>query len=237
MSTIALAPSLVSIGGARDGIAPANLLDIQDVNGNQYYLADRKMVAPAAIPVPDPLPTQQIPINLDSRGNPIYLPWLLSVPSITLHRSLATDSAVFVLQNISGNTLARDVEIQLRASALQGAFFIYRCWEGAAEAPWLEMHGTLTLDPGAGVDTAQITGAQLLNPAQDDTPLEIYCETCQLQWAGPRCGSTQSTECLYSFQSCQVIERPMIIMNDFEVNYGETTANTPLTVINRSRRF
>lgn len=95
----------------------------------------------------------------------------------------------------------------------------------------------MTLDPGNGVDTAEIKGVQLLNPAQDDTPLEIYCETCQLNWGLARCGSTQPNECLYSYQSCQVVERIMVTMNDYEKNYGETTANTPLTVINRSRRI
>lgn len=222
---IALAPSLVAVGGAKTGIAPANLLDIQDVNGNQLYIGDRAMMAPPVIP---------------AAGNPSlvqYVPWLIGVPSFTFHRSLATDSGSFVVQNLSGDTFARDLEVRLRASAMQGALFVYRCWQTDAEAAWLEVHGTLSLDPGAGVDVAQFTGSQLLQPAQDDTPLEIYCETCQLQWGGKRCGSTQPNECLYSFQSCQVVERIMVTMNDFEKNYGESSSNLPLQVINRSRRI
>ena len=34
-------PSLKAIGGARTGIAPVNLLDVQDVNGNCYFWSDR----------------------------------------------------------------------------------------------------------------------------------------------------------------------------------------------------
>lgn len=166
-----------------------------------------------------------------------YLPWLLEVPSFTFHRSLVTDMGSFVIQNLSGDTLSRDMEKLLRASALEGAFFVYRCWQPDAEAAWLEVHGVLSVED-VGVDTVTFKAAQLINPSQLDTPLEEYCETCQIQWAGRRCGSTQSTECSYSFPTCQVIERPMIVMNDYEKNFGETVANIVTDrVINRLRRI
>jgi hypothetical protein len=165
-----------------------------------------------------------------------YTPWLLSVSQFSFHRSLQTDIGSFVVQNLSGDTLSRDVEKIIRASALEGAFFVYRLWQPDAQASWLEVHGTLTVDE-IGVDTVQLKGSQLLNPSQDDTPLEIYCETCQLQWGGRRCGSTQATECSYSFQTCQVLERIMVTMNDYEKNYGEATANTASNVINRRRKI
>lgn len=165
-----------------------------------------------------------------------YSPWLLSVSQFSFHRSLQTDIGSFVVQNLSGDMLSRDVEKMLRASALEGAFFVYRLWQPDAQASWLEVHGTLTVDE-IGMDTVQLKGSQLLNPSQDDTPLEIYCETCQLQWGGRRCGSTQATECSYSFQTCQVVERIMVTMNDYEKNYGEATANTASNVINRRRKI
>lgn len=165
-----------------------------------------------------------------------YLPWLLSVPSFSFHRSLQTDTGSFVLQNLSGDTLGRDFEKIARKSALEGSFFVYRCWQPDAAAAWIEVHGTLTMNP-AGVDTVELKGAQLLNPSQDDTPLEIYSETCQLEWAGRRCGATGTIECLYSFQTCQVIERPMMVLNNYEKNYGEAAAVTALKMINRRRKF
>lgn len=169
------------------------------------------------------------------KGAP-YLPWLLQVPNFSFYRSLQTGTGSFVIQNVSGDTLSRDAEKLLRASAFEGAFFVYRLWQPDAEAAWIEVHGTLTVDD-VGVDTLTFKAMALLNPAQDDTPLEIYCETCQLQWAGPRCGSTQPTECSYSFQTCQVVERIMVVTNDYEKNYGEATANTALNVINRRRKI
>lgn len=364
--------SLLAVGGARTGIAPVNLLDVEDVNGNHYYWADRPMTAPSAMGVVsvygtsipwdptlpgnaaypfgpqsgDPLTTIRVPvapgvsyalvatggINIlgvsdpaaglsgypypsspygtypasyipgntaagppmayglmgsftDAAGNVLlpvgigagatvtapsgaawlqmginseydfgatgewlvsitpwlglarnYDPWLLSVPNFSFHRSLQTDMGSFVVQNLSGDTLGRDVEKILRRSAIEGAMFVWRLWQPDAQAAWFEVHGTLNLDDG-GVDTVQLRGAQLLNPSQDDTPLEIFCETCQLQWGGPRCGSTEATECSYSYPTCQVIERPMVVMNDYEKNFGDALANTAQQVINRARKF
>jgi hypothetical protein len=163
-----------------------------------------------------------------------YVPWLLSVPKFSFHRSLITDSGSFVLQNLSGDTLSRDFEKIMRRSALEGAFFIYRCWQGDAEAAWLEVHGTLSVGD-IGEDMVTLKASQLINPATLDTPLEISCETCQWDWGDLRCGSTETTECSYSFQTCQVPERFGGILNHYEKNYGETTANTALTTINRRR--
>ena len=163
-----------------------------------------------------------------------YRPWLVGVPQFSFHRSLQTDVGSFVIQNLSGDTLSRDFEKIARRSALEGAMFVFRCWQADAQAAWLEVHGTLTVDE-IGVDTVKLKGAQLINPSQDDTPLEIYSETCQLQWGGVRCGATGDTECSYSYQSCQSLARIMVQMNNYETNYGQNVADTALNVINRRR--
>lgn len=175
-----------------------------------------------------------VPASNGRKG--LYQPWLLDVPSFSLHRSLQTDTGSFVIQNLSGDSLSRDAERILRTSALEGALFVYRLWQAEAEAAWLEVHGTLTVD-AAGPSTITLKGSQLINPSQDDTPLENYCETCQIDWAGKRCGSTQATECQYSFQTCQVVERIMVVLNNFEKNFGSATANVAQKVINRRRKI
>jgi hypothetical protein len=180
------------------------------------------------------VPSIYQPWNLSIGAASPYLPWLVSVPQFTFHRSLITDMGSFTIQNLSGDTLSRDFEKIARRSALEGALFVYRLWQADAQAAWLEVHGTLTVDD-VGVDTVQLKGMQLLNPSQEDTPLENYSETCQLQWGGRRCGATGSTECSYSFATCQVVERIMVAMNNYEKNYGETAANTAQNVINRRR--
>jgi hypothetical protein len=217
---IVFPPSLLAVGGSREGIAPVHLLDVQDINGNNYFWSDRKGQFPSAM----------------IAGVQTYLPWVLAAGPFSFNRSLATNLGSFKLQNISGNTMARDMETQLRASAIEGAAFVYRLWQGNAQASWITVMGSLTFDDGTD-DTATFKTKPFSNPAEEDTPAEVYCETCQLNWGGPRCGSTESDECLYSFQSCQVVERIMVALNDYEKNYGETTANSPMTVINRSRRI
>lgn len=217
---IAFSAQLLASGGSREGIAPANLLDVQDTNGNLYFWADRAMSAPQVI---------------GGTAEVQYEPWLLSAGPFTYHRSGVSDAGSFRVQNISGNTLARDIETTLRATTFEGAVFAYRCWQAGAEDSWIYAVGRLMFDDSDDY-SATFKTRPLSDPAQEDTPLEIYCETCQLNWGLARCGSTQPTECQYSFQSCQVLERPMIALNSYEKNWGETTSNLPLVVINRSRR-
>jgi len=40
---------LKAVGGARTGIAPVNILDVLDVNGNLYFWTDRPLNAPVVI--------------------------------------------------------------------------------------------------------------------------------------------------------------------------------------------
>jgi hypothetical protein len=176
------------------------------------------------------------PLNVAPGFGP-YLPWILSVPKFVFNRSLASDLGSFVLQNLSGDTLASDFEKIARRSALEGAFFIYRLWQPDVRFSWLEVHGTLTVE-GIPRDTVSLKGVQLINPASYDTPAKQYSETCQqVIWGGPGCGATGATECQYSFQTCQVLERFLGTLNNYEKNYGEALANVPLKVINRQRRI
>jgi hypothetical protein len=383
---IAYPPSLAAVGGARTGVAPVNLLDVQDVNGNRYFWSDRRIIAPFAIgdsgdgqpdglvppvapaggqqvlwlrpktsasangshvsaaassdggtltcnfswifsdpgtltwggfvlpsllpgaiidaayvtgiatlagsvPCVSPIPitgaqswsavdaTHLSTLTLNAwmnatvpigdmfaqltitslavavyyhftgsgGGTPFspdmapfgfgeYDPWLLTVPELTFHRSSVADMGSFVLQNLSGDTISRDFEKIMRRSALEGAFCIFRSWQADAQASWIEVHGKLTVED-VGVDTVTLKGEPVINPAQDDTPLEEFAEGCQLQWGQARCGATGTTECQYSFQTCQVIERIMAAPNSFEKNYGEAAANVPTQLINRRRRI
>jgi hypothetical protein len=217
-------PSLQLTGGAQTGLAPCNLLDVLTVEGNLYYWADRAINAPAII---------------TADGNPAnqnYLPWLVSVGSWKFHRSMQTDTGSFVIQNVSGDSLQRDFEKIVTASAMEGAFFVYRHWDAGAAAAWIEVHGTLSVQEITDTE-AQLKASQLLDSSQADTPLECYGENCQLLWGSKRCGSTQEVECQYSFQTCQVVERFMGVINSYEKNYGETLANVALTTINRRRQI
>ena len=214
-------------------VTRAHLFDIQTVEGDLYFLADRllRQVQPAI--------SSSGPHALISGLPPVdplvdYQPWILTPPTFTFHRSMVTDTGSFTVQNVSGDTLARDFEKIMRRSAMEGALFVYRYWNAAAEVADVEVHGTLTVDDVSPTSVTFST-AQLLNAAADDAPAGIYSEICQLVWGEKRCGATGSTECLYSYKTCQVPERFTGILNDFEKNYGEAVPVVPTQPINRRR--
>jgi hypothetical protein len=169
-------------------------------------------------------------------GSAVYEPWILTVPQLTFHRSSVTDVGNFILQNLSGDTVSRDFEKIMRKSALEGAFFVYRSWQPDAQGSWIEVHGKLTVED-VGTDTVTLKGEPAINPAQDDAPAMEYSETCQWRWSSPQCGAMGSTECQYSYQTCQVPERILVVLNDYEKNFGETAASVPTQQTNRRRRF
>jgi hypothetical protein len=214
--------ALQQVVGARTGIAPAHLLDVEDCNGNIYYWANRKMTAPCVI---------------GKAGTVVsYSPWILSVPEWKFYRSMQTDMGTIAMQNISGDTLQRDFEKIVRASALEGAMFVYRQWHADAEYPSREIHGTLSIDD-SDPEEVRLRGKQLSNPSADTAPAYVYCEICQWRWSSPQCGATGSVPCQQSFPTCQVPERILVTINSYEKNFGEATANVATKVMNRIRQF
>jgi hypothetical protein len=221
---LAYPDSLVQIGGAHSGVAPCNLLDVQDVNGNIYYWSDRAGLFPAAI---------------TADGNPAivrYKPWINDVGEFRFFRSLQSDTGSVVLQNVSGDSLSREFDVLKTKSALEGAFAIYRCWQADVEGGWLEFHGTVTVENiTESESTLKLT--QLLDAANSDSAGATLSETCTLEWGSKMCGATGAQECLYSFATCQVVERFRGVLNSYEKNFGETAANGATALINRRRKI
>lgn len=214
--------SLQPVVGARTGIAPAHLLDVEDCNGNFYYWSNRKITAPCVLG----LAAAEMP----------YLPWILSVPQWKFYRSMQTDMGVIQMQNISGDTLQRDFERIVRASALDGAMFVYREWHADAEAPSLEIHGTLSVDD-SDPEEVKLACRQLFNPSSDIAPAYTYGEICPWRYGSAQCGATNPISCQQSFPTCRVPERILVITNSYEKNFGEATANVATTTMNRLRQF
>jgi hypothetical protein len=213
---------LQQVAGAHTGIPPVHLLDVQDCNGNIYYWSNRKIAAPCVIGL--------------SGATVSYLPWILSVPEWKFYRSMQTDMGAITMQNISGDTLQRDFEKIVRASALEGALFVYRYWHADAELPSREIHGTLSVNDG-DPEIVKLQCRQLDNPSADTAPPHTYSEICQWRWGSVQCGSTQSTPCQQSYPTCQVLERIRVIKNSYEKNFGEATANVASKVMQRIRQF
>ena len=202
----------------------AHLFDIQTVEGLLYYWAD------AALPF--------VPAAITASNNAAivsYQPWILTPPRFSFHRSMQTDTGSVTVQNVSGNTVARDFELRVRRSAMEGSIFCYRWFNPAAQVSDLTVLGTLTIDsidPAAG--RATLNCAQLFS-GQDDVPGDVVNEVCQLVWAERRCQAQGTQECLYNFQTCQVVEHFTGVLTMFEKNYGEALPDLPAQPVNRRR--
>ncbi len=215
---------LASRGYASGGIAPALLLDVQTPSGDMHYWADRAL---ANIPSGFAIPGTLAPAVT-------YLPWLLGSGSFSFNRSLVTDTMTLTMQNISGDVLQTDFERIVRKSTLEGSIFVFRYYAVDLAWAWITMQGTLSVGETRG--TLTLNGSQLLQ-GQDDTPVQQVSESCQLIWAQPRCGATGSTECNYTYASCQVTERFVGISTSFETANPESVANVPVTPVNRKRAW
>lgn len=201
----------------------ANLLDVQTPAGNTYYWADHPLTG--IVPVIPPA---------NNSATVTYSAWLLTPPAIKRTRSMQTDTGTVTLQNLSGDTLARDFECILRQGVMEGALCVYRFWNIAAETADLEFHCRVSgVTPD--VSTATTNLLQLLDGSAD-TPGMQLSETCQLDWGKARCGATGAVECKYSIQTCQVQERFIGITNTFyDKNYYEAIGTVPVNVVNRRR--
>jgi hypothetical protein len=216
-------PNGASRAAARSGIAPALLLDVQTPSGDTHYWSDRPL-------------RNMTPVIPPATGGPLvnYVPWLLGSGTLTYNRSTVTDTGSLTVQNVSGNVLQRDFEKIARRSTLEGSLFVFRYYQVDLAWAWIEQHGTLSCGEAG---TFVPLNLQQLFAGSDDTPNQQVSETCQLMWAAGRCPSTQATECLYTYASCQVIERFVGIQTAFETNNPAAAANLATQVINRNRAW
>jgi hypothetical protein len=190
--------------------------------GANYYWSDRPL-------------RNMTPVIPPAEGATVsYLPWLMGSGSLRFNRSLQTDTGTLRVQNVSGNVLVRDFEAIMSKAVLDGSLYVFRYFDVAAQWAWIEQHGTLSV--GDAGDSVQLNLVQLFS-GQDDTPAQTVSETCQLSWGYPRCGATGDTECLYTFASCQVVERFVGIQTAFETNNPATVAALADVTINRTRAW
>lgn len=210
------------VAPTRTGVAPVCLLDIQTMDGDIYYVADRAVsFIPAAI-TPD-----------GGRLLVQYQPWIVTAPNFKFYRSTQTDTGTIQLQNVSGDTVNRDFSRLARHIALEGAIFVFRWWQAGGEFAWREVHGMLSV-VNVSSTSAQLAASQTLT-GNDDTPAGFYGENCQLVWGEKRCGATGETECMYSYRTCQVPERYMGVLNTYEKTYDESVAPIITQTVNRRR--
>lgn len=179
----------------RGAAAPICLLDVQCYDGSLFYWSD--------------LPGS-FPVKLGAPGSSVYSPWLKSVGPFRLSRSLATDGGDILLQNITGNSLERDVSKAMTLSEFEGALGYFRLWHPLLQAPIWEFQGFLS-EPGTDPSEARLRLLQLLDTSMAEAPDGDYQELCGWRYKSRQCGSAgTAVVCPKDFASCQDVARAAV---------------------------
>jgi phage-related protein len=168
-------------------IQPVVLLDIQTSDGTQYFWSDVEGTYLSEI----------------TGVNQFYNGWIKSVDAFQLTKDLSTNAGSVTMQNISGNTIDRDVAGALKAHEFEGALCILRLWLPVFDAAMDEFHGYIS-EQTPGEDEFTFRHLQLFDPAQYDVADDVISDMCTWRFKSPQCGSTGSaTVCDFRLSTCQ----------------------------------
>jgi phage-related protein len=198
---------LVQIMSAHGGSAPVCLLDVVTTDGTSYHWANVEIDV-------TPVYTGTHPSWLAGLANPPanydthYFPWLLSASGFQESRAMQSTTATIEIQNVSGNTIQRDLAGLLTARTFEGALFAFREWNLVAQSAEYEQHGRLTVTGGTEMQ-CPFGANPLFNPNDYDGNPYDYSETCQWRFGSPQCGATQAngdpnyaSACDNTYQTC-----------------------------------
>jgi hypothetical protein len=203
MSTPAtpLAGAIARIGA----VAPIGLLDVISLDGYSYHWSTHPVASAAALGIPVLFNTGSVPkwnsfLRVPS-WNDTYLAWLTKAGPFSLQRSMQSNTGAFVLQNVSGNPIQRDMNQIITAMAFEGAVFAFREWNLDAGAAEFEFHGHLSID-GVTEEEAEFSATQLFNPS-DYQGLLTVGETCPWRYASAACADTTNNPCENTWLTCR----------------------------------
>jgi len=165
------------------------LLDIELADSTRHYWATHAGTYPVA---------------LGAGPTAAYLPWVLAAGPFRQSKSMRADAGELVVQNLSGNTIGRDVAAALKAKEFEGALCVARSWNVRSAAAEFEFHGYL-LNPRADAAEVRFRLRQLFDPNQYDVPDLAVSEHCTWRYKSKQCGSTSSeAACDFTFAACVV---------------------------------
>jgi len=231
---------LIQIMAARSGPAPVLLLDVVAMDGTSYHWGNKAInvtpVYPTTLPGTPPAAWLAGLANPPADYDTYYFPWLLSATGFNQTRAMQAVTASIAVQNISGNTLQRDLMGLLSARTFEGALYAFREWNLVKQEAEFEQHGRLTVVTAS--ERICTFGANLLfNPNDYDGQPYAYSETCQWQFGGARCGSTPAndpdfaTPCDQTYVTCHQRPRTSIELNTVVFPQDPSTAATSANAV------
>lgn len=164
------------------------LIDVLTADGTYYYMSNMEGAFPKKITA--------------APGNSAYYVWVKSVTGLKLSRDSRTDGADLTLQNISGNTVERDVWKAIKDHEFEGALCVARLWMTLEDFALREFHCTLS-ETDSNEEEAFFRLRALNDPnAYVANPL-TYAETCQWRFKSAQCGSAGAAAvCNKTFANC-----------------------------------
>jgi hypothetical protein len=230
-----VAPSpLAQIMSATSGVVPVQLLDVVALDGTSYHWASCPLTSVA------PVLTGNAPTWATLEGitnwDQTYLPWLLTAGPFHLARSLQADIGDFIIQNLSGNSVARDLSTIVTASTFEGALFVYREWNLEAQQVEFEFHGRLSI-VAISEQQAEFAAEQLFNGSNYPAPDRLYSEICPWVEYSPQCAAPSTAPaCQQTYVTCQQICRFGGVLNSYAIDMTQTIADVSARAVVRARQ-
>lgn len=176
---------------ASGGCAPVSLVEVRTVSVNTYFWSEQRGIWNSII---NGTPTNQ------------YLDWLVGEQQFQLHGSTQTDTGTLSVQNMSGNTVERDIAVTYSRNEFIGAFVYYRLWRADAEVSIFTFMGNI-VDADIDEQTMDLSIEGFGNYSAIKAPSYSIDVSCPLVFGSMACASTSPTPCQQSYGTCTSIER------------------------------
>lgn len=187
----ALAAGVTGPMSSAGGCAPVTLVEVKTVTGNTYFWSEHRSSWNSVI---------------DGTPSNLYLDWLVGAPTFQLYGSTQTSTGSLSVQNLSGNTVQRDVALAYARSEFIGAFVYVRIWRADAETAEFIFTGNI-VDADIDEQTMELTIEGFDNYSTIKAPSYLVDVSCGLNFGGIACGSTAAFPCQQSYGTCTSIER------------------------------
>jgi hypothetical protein len=173
-------------GNPAEAGAQIALLDIQAADGTCYYWSDVAGVYDAVI----------------GGGTQAYKPWIRSIGPMRQSKDARTDAGDIVVQNVSGNSIERDVAAAMRDREFAGALAVLRVLDAETLEVKRQYDGYFG-QPQSDQNTATFRLRALNDSNRIDVPVWDYAEQCQFRYKSKACGSVSGLPtCPKTFTAC-----------------------------------
>jgi hypothetical protein len=131
-----------------------------------------------------------------------YSRWLKTIGPITTGRDFTTDAGDIIVQNLSGNTIDRDVALALKNHEFEGALAILRLWLPLFNDSMFDFYGYLS-EQRPGDEEVGFRLLQLADVTQFSVADDVVGELCTWRYKSAQCGSAGSAAaCPKRFSDC-----------------------------------